>query len=514
MKQWLDKMSSFGNMKSSVLACIALLCCAAVQSQTTPDQPVLQSVSVAPVSGDVTITWEMPDPPISPIQVDGFIVFWLNIRSADNYVIETIHDPSVRSYTFHPDAKTLSPPMPDPRKTTLPFTVAAFRDIPWASSLRSDEHYNLQVTNRYDSCRAEISLNWHPYKGWTSHYAVMQIPTGGGIPETVATGLKDTAYTITGIEENKAYTYYIEAIRDDGVTATGYHTSKYTQMPLQPDYISAMATRYNGEGIVEITFLIDPAAQTYAYEMLGSYAPDAPFASLGAFDPVSEQKITLPDIQTRESAYYYRLAAWHVCKNRYTAMSNTVSALWLSMQEKDQVNTLQWNSFIDWGSTANYQLYRKIGHRQETVIANFTDADKDSYQDDISDLPADGDLCYWVTARPEIPASAEQQAISNKICLQPESEIFIPQAFTPNGDGKNDQYRPFFSYDPQEYLFIALDRNGAKIFETKNPNEAWDGRLRNGKPANEDVYGYFIKFKTAKGSVVEKHGTFTLIRPR
>jgi gliding motility-associated-like protein len=476
--------------------------------------PEITRVSVAPAGGDVTIEWKMPS---SSVPIDGFIIFWLNPALAANFGIDTIHDTSVRSYTFHPDTKShLSPTLPDPRVTTVPFTVAAFRNTPWTLSLRSAEHYNIQSVCRYDSCAAEIQLRWHPYKGWDNTsitYTVMQLSDGVPIP-IAEVSAADTAYNIQGISENKEYVYYIEAKRQNGTMATGYKTEKFTRMPLPPSYITADVTQYNENSIAEITFSIDAAAQTFAYELLGSSRPDESFfASLGASN-ITEEHITLHDVQARHRAYYYRLAAWHICKNRYTAVSNIATALWLTVVQDGQTNTLQWDAFQKWETPAVHRLYRKTGDGAETVVATFADnGERMIFRDEVGNLPHTGMVCYWVEASPETASPAPQKAISNSICLQPESEIYIPDAFTPNGDGKNDKYYPSFSYPPEEYLFVAYDRIGTKVFETKNPQDGWDGRLQNGRAANEGVYGYYIRYKTAKGRVKEKRGTFILLLP-
>jgi len=62
-------------------------------------------------------------------------------------------------------------------------------------------------------------------------------------------------------------------------------------------------------------------------------------------------------------------------------------------------------------------------------------------------------------------------------------------------------------------MFIAYDRNGAKVFETKDVNAGWNGQLLNGKPANEGVYTYYLKFRTEMGRLIEKTGTFALLLP-
>ena len=90
------------------------------------------------------------------------------------------------------------------------------------------------------------------------------------------------------------------------------------------------------------------------------------------------------------------------------------------------------------------------------------------------------------------------------------TKLYMPTAFTPNRDGKNDVYRipPGVHINLTE--FAVFDRWGNKIFTTKDPSAGWDGTL-NGKMSDTGTYIYFVKGSTDRGNVMEK-GTFVLIR--
>ena len=509
-----------------------------------PDRPILNWVSVDPLSGDVTIKWDMPSPqnPPSPVP-DKFVLYWYKVIT-DPVTGNPITDPytgrpmttnhffatvpgSEQSYTFNYDALPKTDPMmPDPRKTSVPFTIAAVQnatpeDI---SSLRSYEHHNVQVNSKYDSCRSEIRLSWHRYQGWLENttpykplisYQVMRIPAGGGTAESIKQlSDQDTSYIVPRVNDNEQYTFYIEAIRSDGVIATSYHTERVTNMPRPPSFITATGTEYNSDGLAEVSFKLDPLAETYSYEFFGSGRHEYSFVSLGAFSIHSKDTI-LTDIQTREKTHYYKLEAWHVCRNKYTATSNIATALRLTLKQESVDNLLYWDPYVDWNGDALYEIYRKIGDHPDEVIATITDPAATAYRDDLSGVYIDGDICYWVIAQPISPNFSDQSehAISNYVCIKPESDIWIPQAFTPNVAGIDGEFKPFFSYPPQEYIFTAYDRNGAKVFETKDIDTGWNGRLINGKPASEGVYVYYLKYRTAMGRLIVKTGSFSLILP-
>ncbi len=93
-------------------------------------------------------------------------------------------------------------------------------------------------------------------------------------------------------------------------------------------------------------------------------------------------------------------------------------------------------------------------------------------------------------------------------------EDVFPNAFTPNGDGANDVFRPVY---PCEVVFSNLkvfSRWGELVFETDTPNEGWDGQI-NGLDAPSDVYAWRVEYEAIRSGVqqrfVEKGGV-TLLR--
>lgn len=90
-------------------------------------------------------------------------------------------------------------------------------------------------------------------------------------------------------------------------------------------------------------------------------------------------------------------------------------------------------------------------------------------------------------------------------------EIYLPGAFTPNGDGKNDTYRGIpIGIKTFNYLRI-YNRFGQEIFASKDPNKGWDGTFKGSKQGN----GVFVVIAAGidfRGNLVERQGTMMLIR--
>jgi gliding motility-associated-like protein len=92
------------------------------------------------------------------------------------------------------------------------------------------------------------------------------------------------------------------------------------------------------------------------------------------------------------------------------------------------------------------------------------------------------------------------------------SELFMPNAFTPNDDFVNEVYPGNKYTDPgADYLFRVFNRWGEKIFESNSPNEQWDGRIK-GNWAQQDVYVFYVKYVACDEIERTFRGTFHLIR--
>lgn len=76
-----------------------------------------------------------------------------------------------------------------------------------------------------------------------------------------------------------------------------------------------------------------------------------------------------------------------------------------------------------------------------------------------------------------------------EIYVEPGYAFYIPNAFSPNDDGKNDGFSGK-GFGIQKFRMDILDRWGNLVFSTTDVNQAWDGKLSSGEPAQIDVYVY------------------------
>lgn len=89
-------------------------------------------------------------------------------------------------------------------------------------------------------------------------------------------------------------------------------------------------------------------------------------------------------------------------------------------------------------------------------------------------------------------------------------DIFVPNAFSPNGDEMNE-LECIMGSCISNMEFVIYDRWGEKIFESTDPINCWDGTYR-GKPMNTAGFVYFFKATLITGEKISKKGNVNLIR--
>lgn len=114
-------------------------------------------------------------------------------------------------------------------------------------------------------------------------------------------------------------------------------------------------------------------------------------------------------------------------------------------------------------------------------------------------------------------------AISNKGCkdtamvrveIEPDFALYIPNTFTPDGNGLNDYFQPFgVGIDEDRYILDIFDRWGENIFSSKEFKKGWDGTAKGGSTSVEQgVYVYKIQVYDLMGKKHSFVGHVTLIR--
>lgn len=99
---------------------------------------------------------------------------------------------------------------------------------------------------------------------------------------------------------------------------------------------------------------------------------------------------------------------------------------------------------------------------------------------------------------------------SVKVTIEKDTHLYIPSAFTPNNDGKNDQFKAVANRIT-DYKMQLFNRWGQLIFQSDNLSDGWNGNFK-GHRQPMGVYVYVLSYKDAGGKMHKQKGTFMLLR--
>jgi gliding motility-associated-like protein len=156
------------------------------------------------------------------------------------------------------------------------------------------------------------------------------------------------------------------------------------------------------------------------------------------------------------------------------------------------------------GDTYNTSSSSNYIYNNTTFSHNYSDPDW-------KDVVETYSVTQWV-----INSYGCTDSITKPVEIQPIFTFYIPNAFTPNGNGKNDGFKGLgIGIDNTTYNLWVFDRWGLMIYHANDIDKAWDGHMlgREDKPVlQEDVYVWKVKFNDIFGQLHEYHGTVTLVK--
>ena len=113
---------------------------------------------------------------------------------------------------------------------------------------------------------------------------------------------------------------------------------------------------------------------------------------------------------------------------------------------------------------------------------------------------------------PGLPAGTSFGSLSNTVTFTIPAKIFIPTAFTPNGDGSNENFKAK-GIHIQEFNMVIYDRWGKPIFETNKIDDGWDGNMDDrSSQAPTGTYNYVASITDTHGQKFTRTGSVMLIR--
>jgi gliding motility-associated-like protein len=185
--------------------------------------------------------------------------------------------------------------------------------------------------------------------------------------------------------------------------------------------------------------------------------------------------------------------------------SYTTCPVLLTGTETGGAVNLTWTPYnICPGGTPDYTVDR-LDPNTNAVISSAPAGSSNSFSDNLAD-PNAASLKYRITTT--CPAGGP--SYSNIFEINHEMKIFLPDAFTPDGDGNNDIFFAKGNH-VQDFKMTIFNRWGEVVFYSDQFSKGWDGMYK-GEIATMDAYAYMVEATDKFGNKLTRKGTVTLLR--
>jgi gliding motility-associated-like protein len=474
------------------------------QDAIPPSRPIFNAVSIDSVSGNAILKWT---PSTSP-DVLGYTIYVENALG-EWPIVGTIYGVN---NTFY---ENLSSSADDKIER---YRIAAF-DSCQNISPSTSYHETIHAFPYYDECSSSDTIKWNKYVGWlsVSRYDIFYKIDNGNFSFLSTVAGNSTKYIHNDLIGNKVYCYYIVAYNEDQTkTSLSNIICLPTGISSSPQVLNINGASITGYNEITLTCSVDSLAQINKYKILKSSTLDGEFDTIARYNGGQNSKIIHVDYgDVYFQTYYYKIVAENSC-NINVRESNVMNNIVIkAINYSNLKHTLTWENFDAFGGgVEKYDVYRIVDDGLPIKIGS-TNWGSTGYIDDISELNLigiEGKFCYFIEAIEDNqnPFGIKGVARSNISCAEEFPRIFVPSAFTPNGDGINDVLFANVTFSSStDYVFMVYDRWGNVIFQTDNPQIGWDGKYKN-KKVEQGVYVYYIRFSSSENKIIEKSGSVTL----
>lgn len=483
---------------------------AVVQSDTLDNLAPLPAslLSVSVDGNNVIVNWESSSSP----EVVAYIVS-REVQGIGTQPLDTVFNAS--SYT---DTEA------SPNERIETYFVEAI-DACGNKSLVAGPHRTiLPEITAVDSCERTISISWNAYEGWdegVAEYTIFVKPENQATQENGIVGGGLTSATYSGeVNDGLTYCFQIVANRTRGGIQAASSTVCVEAMVVQSVNLLAAVNATVNNGAIQFDWLwnADAAIADYQIARLAEGSDVVEIIEEVSPVPTPTMNNTFTDQTANSSSNSYNYQVFVTDKCGVSSTSNTISTIFLEADAFSGINDLQWTPYMnDLAVVNNYQVYRLSSTGSPINIGTF-DANTFLAADkiDLSD-PDQSQACYYVEA--EVTVTVNDSIVrtvlsrSNIACAQQVSRLYVPTAFSPNDDGRNDTFRPYLQFGtPDSYEMTIYDRWGGQIFQTTDFTQGWDGFSSDGERVPVGPYAFYIRIEQADGILLEQSGEVALMR--
>ena len=373
-------------------------------------------------------------------------------------------------------------------------------------------------------CTERAQLNWDPPTGMAGSVLeyIPQYSADGGpwiSLDTVSTSVQSIVHE--GVPLDALTSYRVLAVGGEGQIAASNLVDITFVYPSNPTLPIIREVSVLDRGRVKILLETDTATlENNAYEFEVWNEADSLWIPLvGTYDATDGQLVEHVDegLNTDENRYRYRALCYNAC-GVMIGTSQAVETILLRAYQSTEPglyeNSLIWQPFDGFVDGLDGYVVERKQSSDEAVPYEFLTSIQgnfENHEDDVSDeFDSPGIFCYRVAALEMANGDILYEGSkSNEVCLTEEPIVWIPNAFSPNGDQINDWF-PWppgeanvgFLGNPQNgtpnFEMNVVSRWGTLIFRSESIDEPWDG-TQDGKPVAMGIYAVHIRYLDGSG---------------
>ena len=482
-----------------------------VSDQLDPPPPQIVAVDVDSLTGQATVSWQ---PSLAP-DVAGYIVYICS--GSIETVLTTIEDPNTLSWTnpFSMAGQNIEyynvagfdscyiGGMPDPGAANPACAPSIYLDVDWTE------------------CTDQADLQWSPvvqwqggvnrYEVWATELTQDGVQGGPQLLAEVPGNLN--FFEHQGANIGSLYRYRIVAHAETADWTQSSNTAENLfSYPGGPEWMRWLEASIVTDSVAVLRVEVDGAASDpHDYEIWRNEPFDDDFEFVNSLtSPGGVIQLLDSSIQGQVGQYKYYIKVVNACGDSVlgTPIAETIFLTGTVLEDRLS-NALAWTPFEGWEAPRTRQvLLRGIQFGgQLDEVEDFSPYDF-SYDDELEDLiGTPGEFCYRVRAE---QGDSGWAATSNEVCLTLPPVVWVPNALVYNGF--NNTWKPSIAFaDVTEYRVDIFSRWGDLIWESEDPDAAWDG-TKDGALLPEAFYPYTLRLQDGAGRVVTRLGHVQVVR--
>jgi gliding motility-associated-like protein len=358
----------------------------------------------------------------------------------------------------------------------------------------------------------ELNLSWTAYKGWNNidRYEVLKSENGTRFEILTTVDASTLFYTDTLLCD-QPYCYKIRAI-NNGLISTSNSVCEKPNYKFNEVGLDVSSASVVDNKVVQITWERPLSDVVKSYKLLKYNSDESELLETKILNQLMFQDSA---VSVSEKSYVYRVKTRDHCLVENPDGLKGKTILLSGFYSFDRAK-LEWSPYEEWDAgVKEYQIellfpdgFRKVGSVPGTTTV---------FEDLAPHEEILGEYFYRIKA---ISPDGIHHSLSNVITVIGDPEVYIPNAFSPNGDGLNDEFKPYLRFvqliqdnSYRTYEMSIYSRWGEKVFTTSNVDEGWDGTSSTSdQETHTETFMYVIRVTGINGDIFDLSGSIHILR--